>query len=672
MKKFLFTSFLLIIGFASFSSFGQTDKNEEKAAELRKNLSSVKTTSDSIKILYDIFDLLPRQERVPVGKEIYDLATRSNNSDVRLDILRLISVIYEDEAILKKIQDEISRIPASQEKDETLLFIKMRRLTSKSRSLSEEERQKEIVNILHHYEDSVHKDKLRNILDLYALVVFMRNDASGDMQQQYMGKLIEMVNSPDVKLYAIENNIFTEAANIYSDAQDYDKALRANKKVLDIIDGLEKTYHEKGRNFRNYDVSRYVCYRRMLRNAKGLQPGEAEKYYSLAKDLAAKNSDVKQDFETNPRIHAYYYYAIGDYGKAMTYLKDIVTRKNTLASQKQFLEMLIDASQKTGDVRTRLEALTEYASLLSEMNDLKAAEKSRELQIKYDLQDLKTRNQALELDNREKEIKSERQIMTFVTVAFVILLIVLIIMLYNWGRYRKNTMMLGHIVDNLHRERYRLRHSLYGEYGEEFDPLAEEDKFKDLNWQKRIKNAHENLGNATMFMTQSIMNDLLFIAAIGHADMIKHISEISVDSILRQVESTTMEKAGNMSNIRIEYPDHDFKIKIDSSCLITILTHMADVASNYFISSITHISCMKPESGHLDFVITVDATGAASDKDPQIFHNMAISNILLNHEKSGLFVCRMISLLLQCEIIPDKNYNEGARYIFRTPQYETS
>ena len=646
------------------TAFAET--SQETAALVRQGLSTVSTRSDSIRILYDVFDLLPRKDRIEVGRELYNVARRDGNIGVQLDICRLLSVCFDDDKNLKMIQDEVESLPPSQERDETILFLEMRRISQKARNLSEEDRQKEIVKVINEYQDHKSHDKNHEILELYTLVEFLRNDASGDMLKEYLEGLYNMVSAPEVELYAVENIVYSEAANIYSDAGDYEKAIAANKKMLEVIDNLEKEYQEKGRSYRNYDVSRYVAYRRMLRNAKGLKPGESEKYYRMAMQLAENNADVRHDVETNPRIHAYYYMAIGDYNSALPYLKEVSKRYNTLPTSKQFLEMLILASEKTGDRATHEAALEKYVSILQELAELKAAEKSRELQIRYDLQDLKARNRILEVENKEKEIENARRIMVFVTVAFVILFLALVVMLFNWARYRRNASRMGKVVDNMHNERHRLRNSLYSD-GYDLDPMAQEDEREAHRWERRMKLAGESRRDATIFMTESIVNDLLYIAASGHGRLLKYMRHESLHSILRQVETHARENEPD-AELLVRSPEEDYKIYADTECLVNLLGHMFGVAANYSPISKVEIECKRSGQGHVEFVITIYGVGAAAKEGPQVFHNMPVSNILLNHQDSGLYICRMISMLLQCVFRPDMTYKEGARYTLRVPE----
>ena len=74
--------------------------------------------------------------------------------------------------------------------------------------------------------------------------------------------------------------------------------------------------------------------------------------------------------------------ATGDYATAIPLLKQILAQTQRPAIRKQLIEFLIDAAENVGDNATKIEALKQYTAILEEFNDLKAAERYRELQIK--------------------------------------------------------------------------------------------------------------------------------------------------------------------------------------------------------------------------------------------------------------------------------------------------
>lgn len=655
-----------------------TEVKQNEIKKLRQTLAGVSTPQDSLKILYNIFDLSTRKDQPGVGREIYDVAERTNDVTTQLDILRLISACYSDSAAFQKIADKARTLPASKDRDETILFLKMKRLSYDTHYLKEDKRQKQIVQIIAEGDPknaAKKKNKKKGITDysethkhlfkLYTLVEYLRNDASGDLLKEYLDQLYEMADNEEIGLYAIRNIIYSEAANIFSDAGDYEKAVEADRKLLKLVERLEKYYAGKGRLYRNYDINRYTIYRRMIRNFPALTQDEIDDLHQKSLALAQSSTEVKGDMESFPRYYAYYYMAKGDYNAAIPYLKELLT-KDKLAAQvrKQVLELLVQAAEKTGDTQTKLEALSEYNSILEELNKLQAASKYKELQIKYDVRDLKTRNAELELQNRNEEIDSARRIMTFVIVAFIILGLVLIASLFYWGKYKRNANKMGKIVDRINNERRRLRNSIYYDYADRLDPLAEEDIDKSQSWQHRMKKERRRFDDVSVFMTESIVNDLLYIASFGRDNRKKFIQNTSMDSMLRQIEHHAREFTEDTGHFSIDFPDDDFKIPTDSECLCLLLGHVLAVASQYSPTRSVSLSARMNGKYTVDFIITIEGLTGATPQDPNILEQFINSNQILERNGSGLFICRMIMLLLHSSHYPDATYKEGARYIF--------
>lgn len=663
---------------AAFSSQAAPKGNTDEIIKLRQSLSEAGTRQDSIEILYHIFDLSTRKEQVEVGNEIYQVAERDKDAKTQLDILRLISACYSDSASFQKIAEKARTLPPSKERDETILFLKMKRLSFDTHYLNEEKRQKQIVQIIADGDPkNADKKKKRengiadysathkHLIKLYTLVEYLRNDASGDMLKGYLDDLMDLARNSDIELYAIRNIIYSEVANIYSDAGDHEKAIDADRHLLKVVESLEKEYAGKGRHHRNYDISRYTIYRRMIRNFPALSQDEIDDLHQKCVALAEKNREVKSDMENSPRYYAYYYMAKGDYNAAIPYLKALL-QKDKLATQmrKQVLEHLVQAADKTGDKETKLEALSQYNLILEELNKAQASAKYKELQIKYDVQDLKSRNADLELQSRNDEIDSERRIVIFVIVAFILLGIFLIILLFYWGKYKRNANKMGKIVDRINSERQRLRNSIYLADSDLLDPLAEDEFDHSQSWQSRMKKDGVRIDALSIFMTESIVNDLLYIASFGRDNRKKFIRENSVDSIMRLIGHNARELADDDRRFRIESPDDDFTITTDSECLSVLLGHVLAIASNYSPTKSVNLSARKTGDHTVDFIITIDGLHGATPGDPNILEHFIRANKIMERKGSGLFICRMITLLLHSSHYPDKSFTDGARYIF--------
>lgn len=140
-----------------------------------------------------------------------------------------------------------------------------------------------------------------------------------------------------------------------------------------------------------------------------------------------------------------------------------------------------------------------------------------------------------------------------------------------------------------------------------------------------------------------------------------------MDSLLRRVEVLAHEGDYPNNGISVEYLDDDFKITTDPECLSVLINHIFDTAIHYAPDSTVELSCRKTSENYVDFIITTIGVNGASPEDPQIFNNFITARRILHREGSGFFICRLILLLLNSEIIPDKEYKNGSRYYLRVP-----
>lgn len=292
--------------------------------QLNQQLSKAKTPKDSVKILYDIYDLSSRKEKITVGRMLYDVAGRAKDENAQLDIMRLNSNLYNTDDQFERLQKQVKTFPKSEEQRETELFLKMRSLSYSTRRL-DSTAHKDIVAIINKLKLTP-PGKMNNIdrlLSLYTVAAYMRNVPDSKLLEEYVDSMVHMVNSSTYRLYALRNIVYSEAANIYSDAGEAKKAVEANRKLLDIINGLENKYSEAGRKYRDYDISRYIVYRRMLRNYKALTPAEVDEYYDKIQKLAQTNEEVAADLKKNNSVQACYFMAKGHYAEALPLLKEI-------------------------------------------------------------------------------------------------------------------------------------------------------------------------------------------------------------------------------------------------------------------------------------------------------------------------------------------------------------
>lgn len=193
-------------------------QKEAEIVKLRQKLAGVRTAKDSIAVLYDILDLSTRAESKTVGKEIYDVAMRHGVDSVVYDICRQLTAPLKKDEDFAKIQEALQKMPRTRERDESILFLKMKRMSYASKYVSEEQRQKDIARIIAEEEISPKKDVTAKIYNLYTLVEYLRNDVHTPMLHQYLQELMQLLDKRPFELYAIYNQVYSVTASNFSSA----------------------------------------------------------------------------------------------------------------------------------------------------------------------------------------------------------------------------------------------------------------------------------------------------------------------------------------------------------------------------------------------------------------------------------------------------------------------
>lgn len=648
-------------------AWGQTSAVAQREAELQKQkalLRSAKTPADSLRILYDIFDLSRRKDLKDVGKTIYEVAGRAGDSRAQMDMCRQLTAPLKEDADFAKIQSVLEKMPKSRERDESILFLKMKRMSYNSKYVSEEKRQQEISKIIAREETSGSKNAYDRLLALYTVVEYLRNDATGGgMISRCLDELIKLVNDGDYELYALRNIIYSEAANIYTDIGQRVKAVGADEKLLEVIDGLDNEYRLKGRKFRDYSVSRYVSYRRMMRNYEALTPGRIKEVDAKVRSLAAQSDDVREDMEYQPRYKSYWFMANGDFAAAIPQIKALLEKETSVTVRRQLYDMLWKAASETGDNQTLIEALTQYNGLLTELNTLNAENKYKELQIRYDVDDLKQRNTRLELEKRTLELESARRIMTYVIIGFVLFAIVVIVLLYYWSRYRRNIAGLNNLVKVLSRERSNLQGYHY------FDYAAKNEENTDKNAPKRARTIRNSMAEMSTVNMEEILNDILYIASIGREHGEKYHSCKPVATIMNDAAEMCRPLLNGDVKLNVELPEKNLEVCCDCDALTYVLSRiLANSAQYTYEGEIKFSVRIDEETDRLKFSVADTGLTFKPGEEHSLFDEFVTIDSLRDNPSPGLFVCRLAALLLESDIKSHPGHKKGMCFVMSVPQ----
>lgn len=446
MRKLIVLIVFFITILTPIISSGQSDiAPDVLRSRLRNKLTISQTPGDSLKVLYDMFDIVDRRNSMDLAMQIFETAGRANDNYAQNDILRQVANYYNDnDTIASQMLVLAEGLPDNMYKTETVVYLTMVRDLARAINLGEEERQKYIQEIITKLSHDTPEDLYEHITLLFSVCSYLNFSMSPGLSEHYFAELSQLVEKLPREMYAIRNTVYVRGANLYSDLNQYKASIAFSQKLLTVIDSLEVRYERMGRHLRNYNPSRYVRYNALLRNYPGLTESQIEEYYKKVKYYASRDSaaaDVYRKYQV-PTIH--YLMAKKQYADVLPILKRQINLPYNKSRRKRYLKYMIEAATAVGDNQTLKETSNEYIRILEDYIVNRAFEKYRELQILYDVYDLRAQNDRLELSQREQEVKSQRTII-IVALCFILVFLVLIFILFRL--YRRAKHLSRHLVE---------------------------------------------------------------------------------------------------------------------------------------------------------------------------------------------------------------------------------
>ncbi len=372
-----------------FIARSQSIPRDSTVAQLKEQLAITTDPDDSIKILYNLYDIADRTNIGEYATRIFETAGRLRDSNVQLDVLRNVATVYlNNDSIINLCLEATRDMPESYDRKETELYLKVLLTASEVRKASQKEMNDSLIAIMERFHDEPDLDLYERIYKLYRLALYLGNSQFGDMYQERMAQLYTLIsNLPEIDNSALSSLFYTQAAHIFTAKEEHEMAVTADKQLLEIMDTLAVRYNEDGRPYRNYDRNRYVSYRRLLGNYPALAPEEVEDYYAEICSIAARNSTVRKDLESNQRARIFYLMATRRFAEAMPLIRKHLSDKTNDRYRRQFLRFLKTCARATGDNATLLWATTEYNNILEEYYRVQTNEKYHEIDMLRDMRE---------------------------------------------------------------------------------------------------------------------------------------------------------------------------------------------------------------------------------------------------------------------------------------------
>lgn len=617
--------------------------NKAEIASLRKELAVADNGKDSIKILYDIFDLTDRKNFPAILREIDNVAARMGDYSTRLDVARNLANIYKSDSLMTVLQDHVRMLPPSEDQKETLLFIKMRQITR--RELYGDAAQSH-ANIAKLITDTASMNKYERVLRAFNICEYLSVHAPGPLLLEYMDELEDEMQKANLNNMVLKNLFLAESANVYTGMGETQKAVEADRKLLKVIEDMEKSYKARGRTYRNYDASKFIIYRRMLSNYPALSLDEANDIYGKILELVKVNPDAAAEYEQHRRVSVYHAMKNKHYDEALRYLKIALPNENSSVRKRHLLEMMIEAAEATGDTHTAEQARKELAELNEALSSEEAKQKYNELQVRYQVSSLQAENAELELENKNEQIANSRRSIILVSVLWIVFAIVILISLFFWTRYRRMMSGLHSFVNSVSDERNSLKTRRYYDY----DRSSYAENPDDKGTYRNIPvNKHDSVS-----LLNNMINDIFFISSISMEDTRKYLQTVKVGRLMEECVSTVTANLHRNINVNVIYPEPDFDIRVDKECLQRLIDQILSKAVK-----------LAPEGGSIGFTCTYDEAadmarfvfkhsgdGLPHGEEERIFEGFFRFGDIdgKSDTETVLFVSRMIAFLNRCSL----------------------
>lgn len=671
----------------------------ETIKSLRNYLAEDKNATDSIATLFDIFDLSIGEQRNHTGELIYQTAVRSGNEHAALDVLRVMTSMNPDNDSIKDLMlKRAQEFTPSEEQRQTALYIAIKIATHRIPEMTDNERRIHLETLIKKHVPGEDKDPYTRIEYLFNLCSYLYSTEDGSLLDQHLSELKKLIdNLPEQKSY-LSNAFYTQATNAYINNGRYDKAVELNRTLLSIIENIERRYRSEGRRFKNYDTYKYTCYSRMLCAYKSLEPGEVDIFYNRVLTLSKQNPEVARMFKEEPLPTVCYMMAKKRYQEAIPLIRPLITSGMTNSANAYLIEAYKEASDSTGNLHEQFTALKLYTEMLKTRIRTKSVEHFRELQIRYDINKLRTENQSLEIERRGNKIAQHRMAIIYTSVALVGAIILLIVV---YTLYRRTKRLAKDVIDSnaaLEIERDNLKET-------QKELIVARDKAKNAdrvktdfinNMSHEIKTPLHAIVEYTHLITDcadaekkkyltrftdiitlntelllTIVNDVLDIASIENSKMSIRIRTESVQSICCfAIDSTNKYLKPGVKMIFENAGQPDISIKTDAHRTEQVLLNLLVNAAKFTNEGTVTLGYQLTSDGKdLEFSVTDTGCGIPRGSEEIIFERFRQLSSQDQGCGLGLYISRLIARLLNGDVEVDTSYRKGARFIFRLPVY---
>ncbi len=670
-----------------------TGRAQTAVDSLKSRLAEADNLQDSIVLLYNIYDSSPHSLQDKTLEEIYELAMRRADYHTANGVLRLSSNYYiTNDSMQQVLIDRAEKLPDSAEKQSTLVYLNVMKIFNQVRSNTNDQNEAKLCEYLAQHDLSEKYDTYKRIEYLFILCKYLSLSTDGELLISYLQELQTLIDNLPPDDLALKYLFYSQAAQSYLSRGMIREAIEANKTLLGVIEKFENLHTTEWHVPHNYDRQLVICYNRLLQCHDSLPQDDIDEYYSHLTTLIDSNPTIPNISVHQNKATIYYLMAKKRYADAIPLIKEqLDDSTNTYSEQLYLVDALLKAAEAVGDKEDLLRALEMSNTMFKDRIKNKAAESYKELQIIYDVNDLKHTNDELLIANQQSVINRHKQQLIYAIISFVVLVILLVIVFVLYRRSKKLTHNLTKANAMIIDERDALQRT-------QKELIEASEKVKVANRIKTdfIKNIGHEIRNPLEFIVEhsgliaecvdkdrsdyikrfadvitlnsdlllTYVNDVLELPSLENAKVSVHIMKSSVQNICKAAIDNVIDhiKPG-VDLIFVNDGEADATIMTDSDRVEQVLMNLLMNAAKFTEEgSITLKYAISPKLDKITFTVTDTGTGISKGQEKIIFSRLKKSES--NDSALGLYHSRLIANMLGGNLTLDDNYHTGAKFIF--------
>lgn len=666
------------------------ERAHEISDSLIAQLAATQTSADSIRILYNIFDLAPSTEQSKWAELIYQSAWLHNRHDIALDALRLMANrVYHDSARLELLSQRVDMMPNTYDKRETKAYIKI----AQARRLKDEpangERMQNATKVLQQYFSGATTDPYELIVMYNQLAIYFYAISNYEQLNQYLDEAIKLADSLPSVSGALRNTTLTSMATLNLRNFDSERIIEANTRLLNLMEEISESSIYTGRPYRNFNNSRYTAMRRMLGHYRALELSTVDSLYNEIKKLADISDEVRNDMHDNPAAEGYYYMAHKEYDKALPLLTKAYKSHDPKYRTLTLLPMIIEAARATGKKDILLDYYPEYIEQLKQLVQNSRFERINVIESNRAMDQLREMNEDL------KHTAATRNEIILIIIISVLLLGILA-MFISLRRRRKFMQQLETANQNLTVESQNLLNAQQ-ELIIERDKSAQASRNKTefvTNMTHEITTPLEAIKEHSQLLTDcvdtkgkpylerfaeiikqnvdlvvNIVNDVLEIDRLED-------NKITVKPLPCSLQTIVDTATGAIEHqikpgVKLIIPDKlnkDITLTTDSHRVEQVLINLLHNAAKFTEQGTISLDYNYDKSkSQITFTITDTGIGIPAGKEKQIFARFEKLSQNSPGSGLGLAICASVAQLLGGKVWCEAGRQSGAKFFFRIP-----